>query len=274
MNRCKPPLWLGAILSMTLLPSDWQAVTAASSQVEAPMADLQTGSPQRIADNPATIEPQVETILREATDLLENTAAFTVSAEEIRDVPTSNGTLLQLTHRLDLAVQRPNGFRLAMVGDVAKRYFWYDGSSFTFVDAENNQSASEASTAGLDQVLDTVTSTYGVNLPLHQLALTNLYDTWTANLEGAFYVGLHETNGVMTHHLLMVEEDLDWQIWVEAGTSPIIRKMAFAYRDQLGIPRYTVFLDDWNFSPALTAADFAATVPDTAEILNFEPVNP
>ena len=115
------------------------------------------------------MEKKVETILRQTATLLQSTPQFTFTAEETRDVTTSTGVLLSVSHTLDLAVQRPNKLHLAATGDVAQRRFWYDGSTATFLDMKNGVYATRKVPGTLDEALNLMTTTYNVDLPLSQL---------------------------------------------------------------------------------------------------------
>jgi hypothetical protein len=70
-------------------------------------------------------------------------------------------------------------------------------------------------------------------------------------------VGLHDVGGVKCHHLSFLQEDIDWQIWIDAKEPHVPRKFAITYAAVRDQPQYVALMDDWNLAPAVTDDLFA-----------------
>jgi len=214
---------------------------------------------------------QAIALLESTATLLQSTEQFTFAADEQRDVQI-DGVYVQVTHELETAVRRPNALQQTLRGDVVRRQFWYDGETATLLDEVHNVYATRADAPEtLDGMLD-VFAELGVDLPLHQLAYSDLLAKLRDGFEQVYYLGTSDVAGVPCHHLAVVEADIDWQIWIDAGAVPLPRKVAIAYKTIDGTPRYTAVLREWNLTPTLADEQFRATVPDGAERVEFEPV--
>ena len=76
-------------------------------------------------------------------------------------------------------------------------------------------------------------------------------------------------NGTTCHHLAFVQDDLDWQIWIDAGERPLPRKLVIVYTSLPGAPQYAAVLSDWSFAKSLPDERFAAQVPKEAHEVAF-----
>ncbi len=217
----------------------------------------------------AEIDPKADAVLKKMSDLLKSSKQFTFSAVTTRDIPTSEGILLQFSHNLDVAVRRPNGLRARVKGDVAERTLWYDGATITLLDSTNARYAATEAPGNVDDALDHLTKTYNADLPLADFVYSDPYAVLTENLRAGFYVGRHMVGGVATHHLAFVLHGVHWQLWVEDGENPWPRKFSIAYVDTPGVPRFTAEMSDWNLSPQLPMSRFKAEIPGNAMKVEF-----
>jgi peroxiredoxin len=86
------------------------------------------------------------------------------------------------------------------------------------------------------------------------------------------YLGEEKIGEVNCHHCRFVQEEFDWDIWVEVGNQPVPHKIVPDLTKQLpnvGNEKiklsYVVSASDWNVSPKFTDADFKFTPPPGAE---------
>jgi hypothetical protein len=92
----------------------------------------------------------------------------------------------------------------------------------------------------------------------------------TSPADFGVYVGLHEVDGVLCHHLALANDFLEWQIWVDAGKEALPRKMVINYKDEPGEPQYTARFLSWNLSVELPDDLFHFTPPEGAQELKPE----
>ena len=52
--------------------------------------------------------------------------------------------------------------------------------------------------------------------------------------------GLHLVRGIQCHHLVFIQDDIDWQIWIENSQTPLPRKMVITSKWLAGGPGGTM----------------------------------
>jgi peroxiredoxin len=100
------------------------------------------------------------------------------------------------------------------------------------------------------------------------------YKVLTAGVTESEYLGQEKVGEVECHHCRFVQEDFDWDIWIEVGERPVAHKVQPDLTKQLAGAgarfegaklSYAVTLSDWNVSPEFTEADFTFTPPNGAQ---------
>ena len=77
------------------------------------------------------------------------------------------------------------------------------------------------------------------------------------DVQRGVYLGIHEAAGVPCHHLSFEQATIDWQIWIDAGTDPLPRKLVITYKTEDEVPQYAVTIRKWNLQAKLPDALFA-----------------
>jgi peroxiredoxin len=101
-----------------------------------------------------------------------------------------------------------------------------------------------------------------------------IYKSLMEGVASTEYLGVEEVDGVKCHHCRFVQEGFNWDIWIEQGDRPLVRKivpdmskqfaeLGGAYKDAK--LDYIVTIADWNVEPRFTDADFAFQPPADAE---------
>jgi hypothetical protein len=83
-------------------------------------------------------------------------------------------------------------------------------------------------------------------------------------VDSGFYVGLNQVRGVESHHLAFSSKEMDSQVWISTGLSPVILKVVLTYKMQDSSPQFTAYLSDWDFSPFLPDSLFNYILPKNA----------
>jgi hypothetical protein len=243
---------------------------AANSQLAAPQATDAAGEERVFTDRPELdlsepqFDPEVGPLARAASDYLGAAKAFTYRAEITFDDVTSWGQKIQFGSSLEVDVRRPDAIHARMVGDAGERRFWYDGRSATLYNPQNNTYATAPCPATIPEALDHLMTEYGATMPLAELTYPDLYEAAKGRVQHGLYFGLHEAAGVPCHHLAFVQELIDWQIWIQDGDDPLIRKVVITYKSRPESPQYTAVLTDWDLSAELPEDFCVADFPDDA----------
>ncbi|HVV02332.1 MAG TPA: DUF2092 domain-containing protein, partial [Verrucomicrobiae bacterium] len=115
-------------------------------------------------------------------------------------------------------------------------------------------------TGSLDQAMDTASERFGIPMPLEDFICSNPYRDLTDKVTSGVDIGPVDVLGVSCEHLAFTEDDIDWQVWVENGPTPVPKKFMITYKDEPDAPEYTAIFSHW---------DFATKLPDF--LFQFEP---
>lgn len=250
------------------MPSGGARVWTAAALLFVLAPAARTAEPAPAAPPPA-IEPQAGQALKQMSDLLGAARSFTFHAEIDFDEVHGRGQKLQFAAAMDTNVRRPDGLAVHYGSDLGAKQLWYDGKVVTILDPVHDTWAREKAPATIDAALDQLEQQRQFSVPLGDFAHANPYAALTANVRGGFYVGLHDVGGVDCHHLAFQQDDVDWQIWIDAGEKPLPRKIVITYKNLPGAPQYAAVLSKWTFPAELPGTTFEATLPKEAHEVPF-----
>jgi hypothetical protein len=97
------------------------------------------------------------------------------------------------------------------------------------------------------------------------------HDAIMAAVDYGVVIGRASIDGVDCHHLAFSQETIDWQIWVQSGPKPLLRKLVITYKTEPGWPQYTARFSQWNLGPRLSQRFFEFKPPAGADNVNFLP---
>ena len=221
-------------------------------------------APAPQAAEPAPAAPQPEKILQQMCDFLKSNKQFSFKAECTDDRVYAGGKKLQFAFDLEAYVQRPDKVRINAAGDLENKQFFYDGKTITLYDESHNSYATLEAPGTIDAAMDKASKEYGLRVSLVDLAESNTCALMTKGVKHSLYVGEGLVRGVRCHHLAFDKDNIQWQVWIESGEKPLIRKLIITQKKLLGSPQWTAYLTDWNLSPQLSESLFVFTPPQGA----------
>ena len=213
---------------------------------------------------PAAAAPSPEKILQQACDFLKSAKRFSFKAECTDDRVYAGGKKLQFAFDLEAYVQRPDKVRINGVGDLENKQFFYNGKTITLYDKNHNSYAVMAAPGTIDAAMAKAEKEYGLRISLVDLAESDTYALMTRGVKNALYVGESMVRGIKCHHLAFDENHIQWQIWIEAGAKPLIRKLLITQKKLLASPQWTAYFTEWNLAPQLADSLFTFTPPPQA----------
>jgi hypothetical protein len=221
------------------------------------------------AAKPEAATPQPEKILQQACDFLKATQQFSFKAEVTDDRVYTEGKKLQFAFDLEAYVQRPDKVRISAAGDLENKQFFYDGKTISLYDKFHNHYATMEAPATIDAAMEKANQEYGLRVSLVDLAESNTCALMTKGVKHALYVGKGVVRGVNCHHLAFDKDNVQWQIWIDAGEKPLIRKLLINQKKLPASPQWTAYLTDWNLAPQLSDSLFAFVPPQGATKTKF-----
>jgi len=210
------------------------------------------------------VSQRAERVLHSACEFLAHTPAFSFNAEIWREHVDDSGQKIQYSHTVAMDVRRPNGLRLEISSPLSARGFWFDGKTLTILDRKHDWYSTAPMPATIDQAADAARDEFGIDLPLIDFALSDPYGNAVAKVQDGRYFGLATVLGVSCHHLAFTQDTVDWQIWVEDGPQPLIRKFVITEKDQPGAPEFTALITHWDMADRIAGSTFVFEKPTGA----------
>ncbi len=267
----RPNIMIWLLLGGLLLASSPAPAQTVQPQ-KAPPPAAEKAAPPAQPEKAAAPEPDPRQILQKMCDFLKSQPQFTFKAEVADDQVYYGGKKLQYGMDLETWVRRPDHLRVNAEGDLVDKQLYFDGKTLTLYDKDHNVYGVMEAPADIEGALAKANKDFGLRVALADLASPRLCELLNQGIKHALYVGLHKVRGVPCHHLSFDGDAVQLQVWVDAGDTPVPRKIVMTYKKVTGSPQWSAYIYDWNFSPQLTDELFAFTPPQGAEKIKFLPV--
>jgi hypothetical protein len=219
----------------------------------------------------SAVDPGAVEALRRATDYLAGLKQFRAEMDTVIEFVLPDGQKLQSGHRVSTAVLRPNKLRVERVGDVVNQVFYYDGTSLSIDLPGKQYHATVAAPPTLEEMLDFAREKLDVIAPASDLIYQNAFERLTDGLTAAFAVGPATVAGVACDQLAFRNAEVDWQIWIEQGKKPLVRKFVVTSKKMPQSPEFMVVISKWDTAPKLAAASFNFVPPKNSMKIDFLP---
>jgi hypothetical protein len=226
---------------------------------------------QSKAASPA-IDPLAEKILQALNEQKKKDINASAEVIDTMDEVLKTGEKIQYSHVRKLKVNEPKQFWIESTGDITNTTIWKDDKTFTLLDRDNNVYSQAEAPGTIDQTMDMLVDKYGVTTPLADLLSNDLNSVLMKQAKTCRYLGLHYADGIKCHHIAATQKNIDWQIWVDAGDVPQLRKIVITYKQQPGAPQYTAILKSFNAVPQFPESTFTFKAPEGAKKISLLPV--
>lgn len=224
--------------------------------------------------NTSPVDPKADAILKSAGQLLSSAKAFTLQTHTMADQVTASGQKIQVSRNQTIAVRRPDGMAADVAGDLEDLRFWYDGKQVTVYNKRTNSVGATDAPATIDATLDMLAGKYGLALPLADLLFSDPYKSLIGQVRSGQYVGTGFVLETRCHHLAFRQEAVDWQIWIQEGDKPLVRKIVITYKDSPGHPQFTALLSNWDLAAQPADSRFKPDLPADVKKVDFGPARP
>jgi len=217
----------------------------------------------------AAIAPRAEELLRAVTGALAAAQNLSFRAEVTVDEVAGTGQKLQRGGVVEVSVRRPDRVVAEHDGDRFHRKFVYDGKTMTIFDMGPNLYASFDAPPTIDGMLAFARQKFGVLLPLGEVIVAKPVDSMLPNIESGLYLGTAKIGGVICHHLAFTQSAVDWQLWVDDGPKPLLRKLVVNYKTQPQSPQFTAVFTKWDLATPVADGTFKLELPKDASKIDF-----
>ena len=207
------------------------------------------------ATNAPVLNPQVIDKVVIMGEYLRSLPRFEVEAEVDRDVVLEDGQKIKMHSVNLLQVDGRDRLFARADGDVRTREFYYNGKRLTQYSPWLKFYTTVEAPGTLVEMLHTVESYYGVQLPMEDLFLFGSDQAQIDALKSAAYVGPSTVKGQLCDHLAFRQEHVDWQLWITREDKPLPCKLVITTTDDPSFPEYTAVYG-WKLSPTFKQSAF------------------
>jgi hypothetical protein len=223
---------------------------------------------QKPADKGGAIDPRAMTALNRMSDYLKTLKTFRINTEVSKDELVDTNMKIQKSASNEISVQLPDRLYAHMAGDEHDLQFIYDGQTLTLYDAAGKHYATAPAPPTVARTLDAVRARYGIVFPLADFIQMSAQENLLQNITAAGYIGDSRIDGVECDHVAIRQPDVDWQIWIEKGETPLPRKLVITTKTQPTQPQYIATMK-WDTTPSIDSDLFTFTPPADAVRIKF-----
>ena len=225
------------------------------------------------------IDPQASEILQNMSYFLGSKDQYTFKAEIMFDQLINSNRKIQYSAEEKVYMKKNGNLTIEYVSDLGGYKLWFEEGKAAILELPTNLFSIATLPATIDQALKKLKEKYNFTPALSDLLFINTYRVLTAKVQSGGYFGTSKVYGVRCDHLAFVQQDIDWQIWIESGKRQIPRKLVITYKNLPGSPQFIAILRDWVIDKPITNFAFKADIPnlnqrtEMAEILNKPRIN-
>jgi hypothetical protein len=203
------------------------------------------------ADDKSAIDARADELLKRMGDYLGQAKFFSVSAEVWQDIQLSSGQRIQAGRTVELQVRRPDRLRAEVHSTRHNRELLYDGSAITLLNRVQNFYGTAHASGSLDEAMDVASEKFGIAMPLEDFLRSDPHKDLVKKATSGTDIGPVTVMGVPCEHLAFMQDNIDWQVWIESGARPVPRKFVITYKDEPDSPQYTAIFSNWDFTTKL-----------------------
>lgn len=240
---------------------------AAAAPATAPSASAPAAAKPPAAAPAATaqtIDPGIIETLDRMGNYLRSLKTFELQTVSSTDTVLDGDQLAQFSRWSTMKVRRPDALRADIRDDGGdSKVLYLNGKTATIFDPSTKLYAQMNAPGTIAETAKLLADRYGIELPVADLFYWDSNKTDMSTIKSADFMGYAYVDGKMTTHFLLRQADVDWQIWVERGASPLPRKLVITSTGQSARPQHSVMLR-WNLAPKIAPGDFVFKAPPGA----------
>jgi hypothetical protein len=177
--------------------------------------------------------------------------------------------VVELTHRVSVKLDRPSRLRVDIIGDSRNRsYFLNEGKLTTYARDYGLYGQIEIP-ENIDDALDYTYEHYKIETPLANILYSDIYERLRPKTKGVYF-GMAFVNGILCDYIGFTNAKKSFQVWVQKGDRPLIRK--FVIIDKTTPMRlHSTTVIDWQEDSEISPEVFTFNPPENAYKIDMVP---
>lgn len=218
------------------------------------------------------IDPKAAGVLQDMSYYMGSQYEYTYKADMMFDDVLESKQKIQYNAEETVYLKKPDKFYVGYVTDLGGYRLWYDAGQATLLEVPLNDFSLATLPSSVDQALNKLKEEYQFTPALSEFLFIDTYKVMTADVISGAYFGISKVMGANCHHLVFVEKDIDWQIWIEAGKRPVPRKLVITYKNMAESPQFIALIKDWVFGKPITNFAFKPEIPNVNSRVEFDQI--
>ena len=181
---------------------------------------------------------------------------FSIRANIYIDEVLENGQKIQQTKRLDISANPPTKLKISESDMGGNRELYYNGNEFTVYTENLGFYASFNAPKTIAGVIAKASDDYDIEIPLSDLFMWGTDNDSSTEVDEAILVGVDSVDGVSCNSFAFRQKEVDWQICIQRGTSPLPLKLVITSKLEETQPKYVAVLK-WDTAPHLSETIFS-----------------
>lgn len=214
-----------------------------------------------IDDAPSTVANR---LLRDACTFLASLASFQFEVDAIVGERLPSGQIVHRDRSSLVTVRRPDRIHVEMTDHRGTHLLWYDGTRVVIYRGSDRSYMETATPGSVDETLDFLAREFGFAPPLVDLLYSDPYAVLTEKSPTATWLGVTWISGRRVHHLACAQASIHWEIWIDDGPQPLIRRFALTHAGPSENPTYLGHIKRWALSPPIPDSAFVPFLPESA----------
>jgi len=207
------------------------------------------------------VSEEADSILRSMSNYLGSLKSFSYDFDVDSEVILSTGEKLQISASGTTKVRRPDGIYFFLHSGNGSGEIYFDGKSINLYGKGQNTFYRMESVGTIDDAIDNWRFEVGVAAAGADLLFADPYEILIDGVESAEYMGTGVVGGIEGHHLAFRQQDVDWQIWIQTGETPLPLKYIITTKWMTSAPQFSLRLRNWNVDPDFGNEIFHFTPP-------------
>ncbi|MFC5270342.1 DUF2092 domain-containing protein [Adhaeribacter terreus] len=231
----------------------------------------ENGTAMNASEGAEKVDKQADKLLKEMSDYLTAMKQFSYTSKGIIEIVGDDKTKDKVTYNSEVFIKRPNKMRVNVKNEDRNAAVYYDGKKFTVLGKNANMYAQADAPPTLDAALDSAREKFVLDPPGADMLYTNAYDGLMEQVTDGKVLKEENINGKAANHLAFKSKEVDWEIWIQKGESPVPLRYKIISKNEPERPEMTVDFSDWKPGTGNAFADqqFVLTPPAKSRKIPF-----
>ncbi len=212
----------------------------------------------------AAAEDDSRDLLKKMSEYMAAQKTFSFDYQSSVEAVTKDFQKLQFVSSGTVAVSRPDKIRLTRKGGFADIDMSYDGTTLTVHGKNLDAYAKIEAKGSLDELHDRLENA-GFQAPGADLLSSNIFDLLSGEITDAKHIASAVVDGIDCEYLAFRTPEVDWEIWVKAGSDPIPLRYVVTSKHTVQAPQYTIEIRDFKSGADVANANFNIEIPAAAK---------